>query len=30
MELAEACFSFLPYRSILDLLGFDNPDVFLH
>jgi ribonuclease D len=29
-EIAEACFSFLPYRSVLDLLGFDNPDIFLH
>lgn len=30
IEIAEACFSFLPYRSVLDLLGFDNPDIFLH
>lgn len=29
-EIANACFSFLPCRSILDLLGFDNPDIFLH
>ena len=30
IEISEACFSFLPYRSWLDLLGFDNPDIFLH
>lgn len=30
MEIAEACFSFLPYRGVLDLLGFDDPDIFLH
>lgn len=30
IEVAEASFSFLPYRSVLDLLGFDNPDIFLH
>ena len=30
IEIAEACFSFLPYRAVLDLLGFDNPDIFLH
>jgi len=29
-ELAEACFSFLPYRSQLDLLHWDEPDIFAH
>ena len=28
--LAEACFAFLPARAALDLLGFDDPDIFAH
>jgi len=30
MEIAEACFSFLPTRSKLDLLGWDETDIFAH
>jgi ribonuclease D len=30
LELAEACFAFLPARSRLDLLGYDTPDIFTH
>ncbi|MCS6854891.1 MAG: ribonuclease D [Elioraea sp.] len=30
LALAEACFSFLPARAELDLLGFDSPDLFEH
>jgi len=30
LELAEACFSFLPSRCRLDLLGYDAPDIFAH
>jgi len=30
MELAEACFAFLPTRSKLDLLGWDETDIFAH
>ena len=29
-ELAKACFNFLPIRAQLDLLDFDNPDIFNH
>ncbi len=29
-ELAEACFTFLPTRGRLDLLGYEDPDVFDH
>ena len=29
-ELAAACFAFLPQRAALDLLGWDDPDVFAH
>jgi ribonuclease D len=29
-ELAEACFSFLPYRAQLDLMHWDEPDIFAH
>jgi ribonuclease D len=29
-ELAEACFSFLPIRARLDLLGYEDPDIFAH
>jgi ribonuclease D len=30
LELAEACFHFLPARGQLDLLGYDEPDIFEH
>ncbi|MCB1549324.1 MAG: ribonuclease D [Hyphomicrobiaceae bacterium] len=30
MDLAEACFSFLPNRAVLDLVGFDDMDIFSH
>jgi ribonuclease D len=30
LELAEACFAFLPTRCRLDLLGYDDPDIFSH
>ena len=30
LELAEACFRFLPTRGALDQLGYDNPDIFAH
>src|SRR6185437_10357898 len=30
LELAEACFAFLPTRGRLDVLGFDEPDIFAH
>ena len=30
MQLAEACFRFLPDRALLDLAGWDEPDVFDH
>ena len=29
-ELAEACFDFLPARARLDLLGYEQPDIFAH
>ncbi len=29
-ELAQACFDFLPVRGQLDLLGYEEPDVFAH
>ena len=29
-KLAQACFDFLPIRAELDLLDFDNPDIFNH
>jgi ribonuclease D len=29
-ELAEACFSFLSARARLDLLGYEQPDIFSH
>lgn len=29
-ELAESCFSFLPTRARLDLLGYEQPDIFSH
>ncbi len=28
--LAEACFAFLPTRARLDLLGYEDPDIFAH
>lgn len=30
LELAQACFDFLPIRAELDLLGYDNSDIFAH
>jgi ribonuclease D len=30
LELAEACFAFLPARGRLDLLGYEAPDIFAH
>jgi ribonuclease D len=30
LELAEACFRFLPARGRLDLMGYDEPDIFHH
>jgi ribonuclease D len=30
LELAEACFRFLPTRGALDLMGYDEPDLFAH
>ena len=30
LELAEACFRFLPTRGALDLLGYADPDIFAH
>ena len=30
LELAEACFRFLPARAQLDLMGYDEPDIFAH
>jgi len=30
LGLAEACFAFLPTRGRLDLLGYEQPDVFAH
>jgi ribonuclease D len=30
LELAHACFEFLPARTRLDLLGYDAPDIFAH
>jgi len=30
LELAEACFRFLPARGALDLLGYEEPDIFRH
>ena len=29
-EIAAACFAFLPCRAALDLLGWDDPDIFDH
>jgi ribonuclease D len=30
LALAEACFAFLPARGQLDILGWDQPDIFAH
>jgi ribonuclease D len=30
LELAEACFAFLPARTRLDLIGYEEPDIFAH
>ncbi|MBV9758717.1 MAG: ribonuclease D [Alphaproteobacteria bacterium] len=30
LELAESCFAFLPARARLDVLGYENPDIFAH
>ena len=30
LELAETCFGFLPTRAQLDLLGYEQPDIFAH
>jgi ribonuclease D len=30
LEIAESCFGFLSTRGRLDLLGFENPDIFAH
>ncbi|HET6185143.1 MAG TPA: ribonuclease D [Acetobacteraceae bacterium] len=30
LALAEECFAFLPTRARLDVLGFDDPDIFAH
>lgn len=30
LALAEACFAFLPARGELDLLGYEDPDIFAH
>ena len=30
LDLAEACFAFLPTRARLDLLGYEEPDLFRH
>src|SRR6185437_13532904 len=29
-DLAQACFQFLPSRARLDLLGYEQPDIFAH
>ena len=30
LDLADACFAFLPVRARLDLLGYQDPDIFAH
>jgi ribonuclease D len=30
LDLAEACFAFLPTRSTLDAMGYNEPDIFSH
>jgi ribonuclease D len=30
LHLADACFAFLPTRARLDLLGYQEPDIFAH
>ena len=29
-EIAEACYRFLPTRAVLDLAGWEDPDIFQH
>ena len=29
-DIAQACFNFLPTRARLDLLGYEEPDIFSH
>jgi ribonuclease D len=29
-EIAQACYDFLPTRGKLDLLGYEEPDLFAH
>lgn len=30
MDLAQACFNFLPYRALLDIAGWEEEDIFSH
>ena len=30
LDLAEACFAFLPTRTVLDAMGYETPDIFAH
>ena len=30
LDLAQACYDFLPARAQLDLLGYEEPDIFAH
>jgi hypothetical protein len=30
MELAQACFGFLPHRALLDVAGWEDSDIFDH
>jgi ribonuclease D len=30
MNLATECYKFLPTRGLLDLLGYEEPDIFSH
>ena len=30
LELAQACYDFMPARTRLDLLGYEEPDIFAH
>ncbi len=30
MDLAQACFDFLPFRAALDVAGWEDKDVFAH
>ena len=29
-ELAQACYDFMPTRARLDILGYEDPDLFAH